>query len=163
MAENASLTILASGDKAAWDAALPFLEAVSAKRFMLGMGDEARYMKLVINTLVGASSAILAEALSLGERGGLARSDMMQVICESAVASPLFRYKTAAVVADDYAPAFSVEQMIKDFSLIADAARHEKVPLMVNGLILEIYRAAANSGLGEEDFFSLVKWHRNLS
>lgn len=163
MAEQATLTILASGDRAAWDAALPFLHAMSAKQFMLGDGDEARYMKLVLNTLVGASSAILAEALNLGEHGGLSRAAMMQVICESAVASPLFSYKADAVAADDYTPAFSVTQMIKDFTLISDAARHEQVPLPVNGLILEIYRAAANSGLADEDFFSLVKWHRSLS
>jgi 3-hydroxyisobutyrate dehydrogenase len=53
--------------------------------------------------------------------------------------------------------------MIKDFTLIADAARHENMPLMVNGLILELYRAAANSGLQDDDFFSLVKWHRSLT
>lgn len=163
MAEQASLTILASGDKAAWDAALPFLEELSAKQFFLGEGEEARYMKLVLNTLVGASSAILGEALNLGAHGGLARADMMQVICESAVASPLLKYKADSVVADDYTPAFSVAQMIKDFTLISDAARHQSVPIPVNGLILELYRAAANSGLADEDFFSLVKWHRRLS
>jgi 3-hydroxyisobutyrate dehydrogenase-like beta-hydroxyacid dehydrogenase len=163
MAEQASLTILASGDRVAWDAALPFLKATSAKQFLLGEGDEARYMKLVLNTLVGASSAILAEALNLGERGGLSRDNMMRVICESAVASPLFQYKTEAVVSDDYSPAFSVSQMLKDFTLISDAARHQDVPLPVNALILELYRAAANSGLSDEDFFSLVKWHRSLS
>ncbi|WP_157017239.1 NAD(P)-dependent oxidoreductase [Mesorhizobium xinjiangense] len=162
MAEQASLTILASGDETAWDAALPFLKAVSAKQLLLGLGEEARYMKLVLNTLVGASSAILAEALNLGEHGGLSRSDMMKVICESAVASPLFKYKVDAVVSDDYSSAFSVAQMMKDFTLISDAARHKEVPLLVNGLILELYRAAANAGLSEEDFFSLVKWHRNL-
>ena len=163
MAEQAALTILASGDKAAWDRALPFLEAMSAKQFLLGEGEEARYMKLVLNTLVGASSAILAEALNLGGHGGLSREAMMQVICESAVASPLFKYKAEAVATDDYTAAFSVTQMMKDFTLISDAARHQAVPLPVNGLILELYRAAANSGLADEDFFSLVKWHRSLS
>lgn len=163
MAEAASLTVLASGDSRAWDMARPFFEVMSAKQFYLGAGEEARFMKLVLNALVGASSAVLAEALNLGAHGGLSRADMMQVICESAVASPLFKYKADAVVADDYAPAFSVAQMVKDFSLISEAARHENMPLMVNGLILELYRAAANSGLQDQDFFSLVKWHRSLT
>jgi 3-hydroxyisobutyrate dehydrogenase-like beta-hydroxyacid dehydrogenase len=163
LAEKAALTVLASGDEQAWATVLPMLRLLSTRQFYLGSGEEARYMKLVINTLVGASSAILAEAVALGESGGLSRATMMEVICESAVASPLFKYKAAAVVSADYAPAFTVEQMIKDFSLISDAARANGVPLLTTGLILELYRAAANSGLRHEDFFALVKWQSQIS
>jgi len=163
MAENATLTILASGDESAWQTVLPYLEMMSKRQFYLGAGDEARYMKLVINTLVGGLSALLAEALSLGESGGLTRASMMEVIGESAAASPLLAYKTQTVVADDFSPAFTVLQMIKDFTLISDAARSNGVPLLTTGLILEQYRAAANAGLKDADFFALVKWHSDMS
>ena len=163
MAANATLTILASGDGEAWQTVLPYLEMMSSRQFFLGDADEARYMKLVINTLVGGTSALLAEALSLGASGGLSRASMMEVIGESAVASPLLKYKTATVVADDFTPAFTVEQMIKDFTLISDAARAGGVPLLTTGLILEQYRIAANSGLKDADFFALVKWHSDMS
>lgn len=163
LAEKAALTILASGDPEAWQAADPYLRMMSTRRFYLGAGEEARYMKLVVNMLVGATSAILAEALSLGESGGLSRERMMEVIGESAVASPLLKYKTDAVVSGDFDPAFTVAQMIKDFSLIQGAANANNVPQFVTGLILELYRAAANSGLKEADFFALVKWHASMS
>jgi len=163
MAESATLTILASGDESAWQTVLPYLEMMSKRQFYLGAGDEARYMKLVINTLVGGLSALVAEALSLGESGGLTRASMMEVIGESAVASPLLTYKTQTVVADDFSPAFTVLQMIKDFTLISDAARSNGVPLLTTGLILEQYRAAANAGLKDADFFALVKWHSDMS
>jgi len=163
MAASAALTVLASGDRSGWEDALPCIRRLSARQFFLGVGEEARYMKLVLNTLVGASSAVLSEALAVGASGGLSRADMMNVICESAVASPLFKYKQQAVVNDDFAPAFSVSQMIKDFTLISDAARHNGVPLLTTGLILELYRSAANAGMQDEDFFALVKWQENLS
>ena len=163
LAERAALTVLASGDAAAWATVLPFIRLLSTKQFFLGQGEEARYMKLVLNTLVGASSAILAEAVALGASGGLTHASMMDVICESAVASPLLKYKAETVVSGDYAPAFTVEQMIKDFSLISDAGRANGVPMLTTGLILELYRAAANSGLREQDFFALVKWQSNIS
>jgi 3-hydroxyisobutyrate dehydrogenase-like beta-hydroxyacid dehydrogenase len=163
MAEKATLTVLASGDQQGWDTAIPAIRLLSSRQFYLGQGEEARYMKLVINTLVGATSAILAEAIALGASGGLSPASMMEVICESAVASPLLKYKAAAVVAQDYAPAFSVQQMIKDFSLISDAGRANGVPLLTTGLILELYRAAANSGLRDQDFFALVKWQSEIS
>jgi len=163
MAENATLTILASGDESAWQTVLPYLEMMSKRQFYLGAGDEARYMKLVINTLVGGLPALLAEALSLGESGGLTRASMMEVIGESAVASPLLAYKTQTVVEDLFSPAFTVLQMIKDFTLISDAARSNGVPLLTTGLILEQYRAAANAGLKDADFSALVKWHSDMS
>ncbi|MEL6463631.1 MAG: NAD(P)-dependent oxidoreductase [Pseudomonadota bacterium] len=163
LAEQATLTILTSGDRAAWEAALPFLEMMSVRQFYLGHREEARYMKLVLNTLVGASSAILSEALALGASGGLSHAKMMEVVNESAVASPLLKYKSEAIVSGDYAPAFTVDQMIKDFSLISDAARRNNIPLFTTGLILEAYRAASNSGLSDKDFFALVKWQSDMS
>lgn len=163
MAEKATLTILASGDPRGWDMALPLVSLISARQFWLGTGEEARYMKLVLNTIVGATSAIMAEALALGTSGGLGRAAMMEVICESAVASPLLKYKADMVVSQDYTPAFTIGQMIKDFTLISGAGRNNGVPLMTAGLILELYRAAANAGLQNEDFFALVKWHSGIS
>lgn len=162
-AEQGLLTVLASGDAAGWDDALPLVKAFSNKQFFLGPGEEARYMKLVLNTLVGANAAIAAEALSLGASGGLSPAAMIEVINESAVSSPLFRYKSAMIVSGDYTPAFTVQQMIKDFTLISEAGRAKGVPLMTAGLILELYRAAANAGLDQDDFFALIKWQSRIS
>jgi len=161
-AEDATLTVLASGDKPAWKAARPYLEIMSTRRFYLGAAEEARFMKLVLNTLVGSTSALLAEALALGASGGLSHADMMNVIGESAIASPLLKYKRDTIVNGDYTPAFSVNQMIKDFTLITEAAQANHVPTFATGLILELYRAAANAGLKDQDFFALVKWQLEL-
>lgn len=162
-AEQGALTVLASGDAAGWDMALPLIRAFSTKQFFLGAGEEARFMKLVLNTLVGSNAAIVAEALSLGASGGLSAAAMVEVINESAVASPLFRYKSAMIVSGDYTPAFTVQQMIKDFTLISEAGRAKGVPMMTAGLILEQYRTAANAGLDRDDFFALIKWHSGIS
>ncbi len=162
-AEQRALTVLASGDAVGWQVALPLIQTFSAKQFFLGPGEEARFMKLVINTLVGANAAILAEALSLGVSGGLSPATMMEVINESAVASPLFKYKSLMIATGDYRPAFTIQQMIKDFSLISEAGRANGVPLLTTGLILELYRAAANAGLDQDDFFALIKWQSGIS
>ena len=160
LARAGSLTALASGDAAAWETAAPFLDLLAARKFYLGAGEEARYMKLVLNTLVGATSAILAEALALGATGGLGDGQMMEVIAESAVASPLIRYKQEMIAQRDFSPAFSVTQMMKDFSLITEAGRAQQVPMFATNLILQQYTAAANVGYAEKDFFALVEWMR---
>ena len=46
----------------------------------------------------------------------------MDVICESAVGSPVLDYKREAILADDFDPSFSVAQMVKDFELIGEVA-----------------------------------------
>jgi 3-hydroxyisobutyrate dehydrogenase-like beta-hydroxyacid dehydrogenase len=160
LARAGSLTALASGDAAAWEAAGPFLDVLAARKFYLGPGEEARYMKLVLNTLVGATSAILGEALALGATGGLSDAQMMEVIAESAVASPLIRYKQEMVAQRDFRPAFSLAQMVKDFTLITEAGRAQQVPMFAANLILQQYIAAANVGYAEKDFFALVEWLR---
>lgn len=160
LARAGTLTALASGDAAAWERAAPLLDLLAARKFYLGPGEEARYMKLVLNTLVGATSAIIGEALSLGATGGLSDRQMMEVIAESAVASPLIRYKQDMIAQRDFSPAFSVVQMMKDFTLITEAGRSQQVPMFVANLILQQYTAAANVGYAEKDFFALVDWMR---
>jgi 3-hydroxyisobutyrate dehydrogenase-like beta-hydroxyacid dehydrogenase len=160
LARSGKLTALASGDKAAWETASPLLDLLALRKFYLGPGEEARYMKLVLNTLVGATSSILGEALVLGERGGLSPTQMMEVITESAVASPLIAYKKEMIAQMDFSPAFSVTQMIKDFTLITEAGRDKQVPMFVANMILQQYTAASNAGYSEQDFFSLFDWMR---
>ncbi|MBO6783961.1 MAG: NAD(P)-dependent oxidoreductase, partial [Alphaproteobacteria bacterium] len=69
LAEAGNLTIMVSGPKAAADVCTPLFEAMGAKTFYLGEDEQARYLKLVINLLVGTTGAVLAEALTLGRKG----------------------------------------------------------------------------------------------
>ncbi len=160
LARSGDLTVLASGDLSAWNDTEPLLDVLAARKFYLGQGEEARYMKLVLNTLVGATSSILGEALVLGAKGGLDAKQMMDVISESAVASPLVKYKKDMISNMDFTPAFSVSQMAKDFMLITDAGRANQVPMVVANTILQQYIAASNVGYAEQDFFALFDWMR---
>lgn len=152
-----SLTAIVSGPKPAFDTLVPVYEAFTAKRFHVGETEEARYLKLAINSMLGATSALLAEALALGERGGLDRATMLDVILQSAVASPLIGYKRDMLVRGDFAPAFSVSQMMKDIDIILSVGRSDHVPLPVNALVRQIYERAYRGGRGEADFFALVE------
>jgi 3-hydroxyisobutyrate dehydrogenase-like beta-hydroxyacid dehydrogenase len=159
----AKLSILVSGPQKAFLACEPILTSFSTRRFYVGSGEEARYLKLVLNAMVGATSALLAEALSLGRRGNLSLADMLEVICESAVASPLIAYKRDLLLSENYEAAFSVSQMMKDFDLILDAAKTDHVPMHLTALIRQQYEAAFTAGQAEKDFFVLVEQHRRLA
>lgn len=156
-ASSAKLTVLASGPRAAFDAAEPLLSTFSARRFHVGEGEEARYLKLVLNSLVGATAALAAEALEIGRAGGLSVADMTAVIAESAVASPLLAYKRTMLESGDFSPAFTVRQMNKDFDLILAAAAEGELHLSVLPLVKEKYERAIAEGKGGSDFFVLAE------
>jgi 3-hydroxyisobutyrate dehydrogenase-like beta-hydroxyacid dehydrogenase len=157
MAEAGTLTALVSGPKQAFDAMSAIFAIFTKKAFHLGEGEEARFLKLAINSMVAATSALLGEALAFGLKGGLTHESMLEVITQSAVASPLIGYKKDMIISGDYKPAATLNMLKKDLDLLLAAASELKTPLPVNSMIRGIYAAASDKGLGEKDFFVLVQ------
>lgn len=157
MAEAGTLTALVSGPKAAFDALAPVFGAFTKLAFHLGEGEEARVLKLAVNSMVAATSVLLGEALALGRKGGLSHETMLAVITQSAVASPLIGYKKAMVISGDYEPAATLDMLKKDVELFLAAGQDLGVPLPMGELVQKTYQAASAQGLGERDFFVLVK------
>lgn len=155
-AKQGALTALVSGPSGPFADLAEFFAAFTRKAFLVGAGEEARYLKLSINAMVGATSALLAEALRLARNGGMDIQTIMDVVAESAVASPLVQYKRAAVTTGDYKAAFSVSQMLKDFDLIEEAASAKSCPMPLISSIRHTYQDAVSRGLGDEDFFVLT-------
>ncbi|MCW6509267.1 NAD(P)-dependent oxidoreductase [Lichenifustis flavocetrariae] len=158
-AQSAQLTVIVSGPKPAWQRVEPLLACFSTKQFWVGERDEARYLKLAINVLVGGTSALLGEALAVGQCSGLPLATIMDVICESAVASPVLNYKREAILADDFDPSFSVAQMVKDLELIGEVADGAALPLQMTDTVRRRFEAARRNGLGDKDYFVLVRDH----
>jgi 3-hydroxyisobutyrate dehydrogenase-like beta-hydroxyacid dehydrogenase len=163
MAEAGTLTALVSGPKTAFDAMQDVFAAYTKKAFHLGEAEEARFMKLAINSMVAATSALLGEALAFGAIGGLSNAAMLDVISQSAVASPLIGYKKDMIVSGNYAPAATLNMLAKDLDLLLQAAKEQGVSLPVSIGIKKLYDAAAARGLGEKDFFILVQEAANAA
>ena len=157
MAEVAALTVMASGPRAAYDSAEPLLACWGPQRFYLGDAEQARLMKLVVNLLIAQTSAMLAEGLTLGRKGGLDWQDMWQVLCASAVGSPILKAKSVQLSQRDFAPTFTVEQMIKDLELMVDAARDVHAPLPQTAATLQLMHAAVAQGDALEDYAAIIK------
>jgi 3-hydroxyisobutyrate dehydrogenase-like beta-hydroxyacid dehydrogenase len=156
-AEGAKLTVLASGPADVYADVLSLLQAFSARQVHVGLACEARVMKLALNMMVGLTAAMVAEALALGEKNGLTRETMLEVIGASAVASPLVAYKLAMLRARDYAPAFEARMMAKDFDLALDVAHGSGVPLPMTAQVREGFSAMISQGDGAADFFKYVE------
>jgi 3-hydroxyisobutyrate dehydrogenase len=157
MAEAAQLTVLASGPRAAYDQMLPLLQTLGPHQFYLGEAEQARLMKLVVNLMIAQTSAMLAEALTLGRKGGLDWQAMWQVLGVSAVASPIVKAKSEQLSRRDFTPTFTVEQMIKDLDLILGAGAASNVPLMQTAMTQKLMHAAVVQGNGLDDYAAIIK------
>lgn len=156
VAAAGALTILASGSQDAYDRCLPLFQALGKKLYYLGAHEQARYLKVVINMMLGVTAAMLGEALALGERGGVDWAQMIEVINNSVVGSPLIAYKSEMLTTRNFAPMFTAAQMAKDFDLALDAGRNSNVPMPVAAVSRQFMGAMVASGRGELDFFAYV-------
>lgn len=157
MAERAALTVLVSGDRATYERCMPLFACWGPKCIYLGGNDEARVAKLVVNLMVAGTSGMLAEALTLGQRGGIAWDDLWGVLEGSAIASPILLAKAPALRARDYAPTFTVAQMCKDLGLIRAVAAQLGVAVPIATVVDDAMRNADLAGESERDYAVIIQ------
>ena len=163
LATAGTLTVFASGPKDAYDKCVDILSSMGGKVFHVGTGEEARFLKLVMNMMVGLTSAMAAEALTFGEAGGMNWEQMIDIVNASVAASPLFGYKAAMLKSRNFGPAFTVGQMAKDFDIMLDTGRSKNVPMPITSLVRQFWGAMIAKGSGGQDFFSLVTLLEDLA
>lgn len=156
LATAGTLTILASGPKDAYDDCTEIFDAMGKISFHVGTGEEARYLKLLLNMMVGVTAAMVGEALTFGKRGGMEWEQMIDIICNSVVASPLISYKAQALKDRNFTPAFTASQMAKDFDIALDTARSMDVPMPMTAMMRQNLGSMKANGSGELDFFAYL-------
>jgi 3-hydroxyisobutyrate dehydrogenase-like beta-hydroxyacid dehydrogenase len=161
--EAGRLTIVVSGPEAAWENARPVLELLGEGVTYVGEGDRARLVKICHNLMLGVVSQCLAEILTLGEKGGVARADMMAFLNNSVMGSVFTRYKTPALVNLDFKPTFTPALLMKDFDLGFEAARQLDVPMPVAAASQQVVQALIGNGYEDVDFAALLELQAKLS
>src|SRR3954452_13857683 len=86
-----ALSCFVSGQKDAYENAKPLLAAFTRAQTYLGPGEEARYAKLAVNLMIAVSAAMMAESLALARKGGIGWQDILKVLDDSSVASPMLK------------------------------------------------------------------------
>jgi len=122
-AEQGSLILLVGGDARVFENAQPLLLTISAHSFRMGPSGGGTTMKLVVNTLLGVGMQTIAEAIALGERAGIERNTLLEVLSQTAVIAPAHVGKLSRAVHEDYSPQFPLRLMNKDFHLILETAK----------------------------------------
>ena len=154
-AEKGLLTLFGGGNKECFDAAEPIFRVIAQKYFYLGPSGSGATMKLVVNTLLGVGMQAIAEAIALGEKAGLDRKRLLDVLSQTAVVAPAHVGKLQRALRRDYSPQFPIRLMNKDFGLILNLAAAVGARMPAAGAAFEINARQSDEG-AEQDFSAVI-------
>src|SRR5437899_1856477 len=153
-AEKGLLTLFGGGNQECFDAAESIFRVIAQKYFYLGPSGSGATMKLVVNALLGIGMQAIAEAVALGEKAGLDRNRLLEVLSQTAVIAPAHAGKLQRAKKNDYSPQFPIRLMNKDFGLILDLAATVGARMPAAGAAFEVN--ARQSDEETEQVFSAV-------
>jgi 3-hydroxyisobutyrate dehydrogenase-like beta-hydroxyacid dehydrogenase len=154
-AEKGLLTLFGGGNQECFDGAESIFRVISQKYFYLGPSGSGATMKLVVNTLLGIGMQAIAEAVALGEKAGLDRNRLLDVLSQTAVVAPAHAGKLQRARKSDYSPQFPIRLMNKDFRLILNLAAAVGARMPAAGAAFEINARQSDQG-PEQDFSAVI-------
>ncbi|HKX10235.1 MAG TPA: NAD(P)-dependent oxidoreductase [Stellaceae bacterium] len=151
-AQTGDLAVYASGERAAYDRALPVFEKFARVSHYLGVFGNGSKMKFVANLLVAIHNVASAEAMVLGKKAGLDPAEVARVIASGAGTSKVFELRAPLMVEGRYAPpTMKIDIWQKDMAVIADYAASLGVETPLFTSSIAVYNAAQTEGHGGED------------
>jgi 3-hydroxyisobutyrate dehydrogenase-like beta-hydroxyacid dehydrogenase len=154
-AEKGLLTLFGGGNKECFESAESIFRVIAHKYFYLGPSGSGATMKLVVNTLLGIGMQAIAEAVALGEKAGLDRNRLLDVLSQTAVVAPAHADKLQRAMKSDYRPQFPIRLMNKDFGLIFNLAAAVGARMPAAGAAFEINARQSDEG-AEQDFSAVI-------
>jgi 3-hydroxyisobutyrate dehydrogenase-like beta-hydroxyacid dehydrogenase len=161
-AEDGSLVIFVGGEQAVYERCRPLLEVIGNHLFYLGPSGMGAAMKLVANSLLGAGMQALAEALVLGQRAGLERTVLLDVLEQTAVLTPGQKHKLDNVRSTEYPVEFPLRLMYKDLLNVERLAGQRAVPIPVIAAAQQMF-AVEQAKNREEDFSAIIETMEELA
>jgi 3-hydroxyisobutyrate dehydrogenase-like beta-hydroxyacid dehydrogenase len=110
---------------------------------------------MLANLNVAVQMLAFSESVLLAEKGGIARATAAEVLVNSAIASPMLRYRGPFVLQKPEEVLFNVNMMQKDTLLALEAGRRLGVPLPATATANEFLTATRALGLAHKDFAAM--------
>jgi len=166
-AATGQLIFLCAGCKDLFDDISMHLAAMGKSSYFfsctVGFGTRA---KLVINSLMVTMVAAYGEALGLAETVGLDANQIIEVIGQSAIASPVYALKGPKMLVSDHSPNFPLRHAHKDVKLASSMATTAGVEFSVINQAEALFSEAMDNktfSLADLDFSAVMEQIRSKS
>ena len=156
-ARDASLTIMAGGDAAAFQRALPVLRAIGRNVRHVGPAGAGTAIKLANQLLVGIHTVAAAEALALATRAGADPGVALEVISASFGNSAMLQRHGPMILQRRFDGGTPIDLILKDLRLITGAGDELGLPLDLAEAAQRLFADASEHGLGGLDMAAMVQ------
>ena len=151
------LLVVASGPKAAYQAAKPYLAMLGRSEMWVGEGELARIWKIAHNTMFGVIIQNLCEITVLAEKAGIPRHVFLESINNSVLGSMYTKYKTPTLVNLEFDHVtFTPKLLLKDMDLGMGTAKIYGVPMPAAAATRESIAGLVGRGYDDIDFSVLL-------
>ena len=155
-AEDATLAIMAGGEKAAFEKIKEILAPMGKNLFYLGDAGCGNIAKLVNNMIAATSNAVTAECFVMGVKAGIDPQKLYDVVTASSGNNFSLQYAYPKVLKGDFEPGFRINLMLKDIRLALDLARANGVSMAVAASAEQRFVEARAAGYGDKTTASVI-------
>ena len=151
------LTFMVGGDRAAFEKIEPILLTIGPKATYIGQSGQASVLKIAVNLSIPVQLLALFEGLALAEKNGIPRELALEVMLNSAIASPAMIYRGPFALELPENPLFNMTGQRKDIFMALEMGHASDVPLPTAAATAQVMATASAMGFADEDFGVLYK------
>ncbi|NCD70803.1 NAD(P)-dependent oxidoreductase [Mucilaginibacter agri] len=153
-ATDGTLIMLVGGEDADIEKAKPILDVLGKLTVHNGPVGAGAAAKLAINYFLALTLQGLAETVLFARANGISTENILTIVNEGAVGSGITKLKTDPILKNEFPAAFALKHIAKDLRL----ATEQGINSPLAGPVYNTYKAAMDSGLGEEDLIAVIKY-----
>lgn len=158
-ARNASLVIMAGGDRAAFDAVKPVFELLGRTIRCFGPAGSGQYAKMANQIAIASNMMGVCEAIAYAKRAGLDAAELLETISGGAAGSWSLSNLAPRMIRGDYAPGFFIKHFIKDMRIALDSAAEMHLELPSLKLAKRLYDELSARGMEDSGTQALLQWY----
>ena len=151
------LSIMVGGDAGCLAKVLPVLNAIGPTVGHIGPNGMGVTMKIATNLNLVTQILSFAESVCLAQKCGISKEIAVETLLNSAVASPVLKYRGPFIQSPPDHAWFNVRMMQKDVKLALDLAAEVGVSLPSTALANQFLNSARAMGLDEEDYAAVYQ------
>jgi len=150
-ARQGALYLMCGGKPETFERARPILEKLSASLRYIGAAGRAAQVKALVNMVMNANTAALAEGLGLGDALGLDPAMLREVFSQTGARSGVLQTDGEDMQNRDHSCFFSAAHAAKDSGIALKLAKQQGLNLPLAAATKKQYDRMIKVGLGEFD------------
>lgn len=163
-AKAASLTIMAAGERASYERALPVFQHLGQRLFHVGeKAGQGAMVKTVNQLLCGVHIAVLAEALALAAKVGVDLGVVLEIMSGSSASSWMLRDRGPRMIQNEPEVTSAIDIFVKDLGIVLQTGTQVRAALPIAATAQQMFLAASGSGLALADDSQVIQSYFALS